>query len=144
MFSAFYINNIHDNVLLLSINYWQAKKMNNQFLNMYMPKTKKMKKFNPFYIEPSTNILMGNKDIIIINSFDLREGKSLTEHLKIFHLYRDDMINFMSYLWLTLTSIGNDESAYIVRQEQKALEKYTVKGFSDINTDEWVAVAKKK
>jgi hypothetical protein len=103
-----------------------------------------MKKFNPFYIEPSANKLMANKDIIIINSFDLREGKSLTEHLKIFHLYRDDMINFMSYLWLTLKSVENDESAHIVRQEQKALEKHTVKGFSDINTDEWVPVAKKK
>jgi len=103
-----------------------------------------MKKFNPFYIDPSTNILMANKDIIIINSFDLREGKSLTEHLKIFHLYRDDMIDFMSYLWLTLKSVDNDESAHIVRQEQKALETPTVKGFSDINTDEWVPVAKKK
>ena len=51
-----------------------------------------MKKFNPFYIDPLENTFMDEEAIIIINSFDLREGKSLTEHLKIFHLYRDDMI----------------------------------------------------
>ena len=106
--------------------------------------TSTMKKFNPFYIEPTENTLMDDKSIIIINSFDLRDGKSLTEHLKIFHLYRDDMINFMSYLWLTMKSVDNDESAHIVRQEQLALEKHTVKGFSDINTNIWVPVAKKK
>jgi hypothetical protein len=88
-----------------------------------------MKKFNPFYIDPLENTFMDEEAIIIINSFDLREGKSLTEHLKIFHLYRDDMINFMSYLWLTLKSVDNDESAHIVRQEQLVLEKNT--------TDTW-------
>ena len=103
-----------------------------------------MKKFNPFYIDPSEDSLLDDKDLLIINSFDLRCGQSLTMHIASFDLHRDETLNLMSYLWLTLNCFGNEESSQIVRDEQRALENQKRQGFSDINPDNWVHVVRKK
>lgn len=105
---------------------------------------KTMKQFNPFYIEPEQSTLLDDSQVLIINAFDLRDGKSLTQYLRDFRMDRETMDNFMSYLWLTLNALDQEESAQIVRNEQRLLEKQNAMSFSDINMSTWVPVYRKK
>lgn len=103
-----------------------------------------MNQFNPFYIEPEQSTIMDDSQVLIINAFDIRKGKSLTEYLSDFRMCKTTMDNFMSYLWLTLNAKGCEESAQIVRNEQRKLQKRNAISFSDINLETWVPVYRKK
>lgn len=103
-----------------------------------------MKKFNPFYIEPEHPTILDDSQILIINAFDIRDGKSLTQYLSDFRMCKENIDNFMSYLWLTLNALDREEAAQIVRNEQRELEKQSVMSFGDINIEKWVTVYRKK
>ena len=110
----------------------------------YNAKNKTMKQFNPFYIEPEVSTILDDSQVLIINAFDIREGKSLTQYLRDFRMCKENMDNFMSYLWLTLNALDREEAAQIVRNEQRQLEKQTAMSFGDININTWVPVHRKK
>ena len=63
-----------------------------------------MNQFNPFYIEPEQSTIMDDSQVLIINAFDIRKGKSLTEYLSDIRMCKTTMDNFMSYLWLKLNA----------------------------------------
>ena len=97
-------------------------------------------KFNPFYIEVNRDTCISDKDVLIINSFDVRNGESLLKHLQGYNMARVDVDQLLNYLWFDMELVDRIESAVLVKDALQEMNQQRRLGFGEIDTDNWVSV----
>ena len=99
---------------------------------------------NPFYVNSvSANTCMVTKRCILFtNTYNIRQGKTIVQHLNSFNLTLEQIVEMLSYLWLHLILINKIEAANIVQMEKRKLETNKRVGFGDIRIDNWITISK--
>tara|TARA_B100000424_G_C22621188_1_gene345191 strand:- start:242 stop:562 length:321 start_codon:yes stop_codon:yes gene_type:complete len=97
-------------------------------------------KFNPFYIEANRDTCISDKDVLIINSFDVRNGESLLKHLQGYNMTRVDVDQLLNYLWFDMELIDRTESAILVKDALQEMAQQLRQGFGEIDVDKWLRV----